>query len=288
MQLKEIIQRTTDFFKGKGIESARLDAELLIGSVLKLDRVGLYLKFDYPLKESELDACRELVKRRAAGEPVAYILGRKDFFKSTFLVNRNVLIPRPETEELVEDALDFAKKNEALRIIDLGTGSGCIGLSLLKELPDAHLLAVDMSDEALSVAKMNAEALGVSQRAHFVRMDAGALSQDDAQKYLGGVADFVVANPPYIAENDPSVSDQVKAFEPWTALFAAEEGLREIQRWSIAADKITRPGAFIMFEIGMTQGPKAREIFLKLPNFAKVEIKKDLSGRDRFVRAIKV
>lgn len=287
VQLKEIIQKTAEFFKNKGIESARLDAELLIGSVLKLSRVELYLKFDYPLKESELDACRDLVRRRLTGEPVAYILGYKDFFKSTFIVSKDVLVPRPETEELVESALQFAKVNDVHRIIDLGTGSGCIGLSLIKDLPTARLLALDISDGALQIAGKNAEALQVQERVSFVKADAGELSASDSDQYLGGLADVVVANPPYISNNDPNVAAGVRAHEPATALFAENDGLREIERWAIVAGRVARPGAFVMFEIGAEQGQKAREIFSNTGKFERIEIVKDLSGRDRFIRSYK-
>lgn len=292
MQLKEIIQKTAEFFKNKGIESGRLDAELLIGSVLKLSRVDLYMKFDYPMKESELDACRELVKRRAAGEPVAYILGKRDFFKSTFIVSKDVLVPRPETEELVEKALEFAQSidkttnepNQVTRIIDLGTGSGCIGLSLIKDLPNARLLAIDVSEPALQIARKNAAALQVQERTTFVQVDAGELSTDDAEEYLLGPADMVVANPPYISNNDLNVAPGVRAHEPAVALFAESEGLREIERWANVAGRVTRRGAFVMFEIGAEQGQKAREIFSNTEKFERIDVIKDLSGRDRFIR----
>ena len=287
MQLKEIIQKTAEFFKNKGIESGRLDAELLIGSVLKLTRVELYLKFDYPLKESELDACRELVKRRAAGEPVAYILGRRDFFKSTFIVSKDVLVPRPETEELVEEALQFAKAHEVTRIIDLGTGSGCIGLSLIKDLSTARLLAVDISEPALHIARQNAASLQVQERATFVQTDAGELSFEVTEQLLGGLADVIVANPPYISNNDTNVAPNVRAHEPALALFAENDGLREIERWANVAGRVARAGALVMFEIGAEQGQKAREIFSNTGKFERIEIVKDLSGRDRFVRSFK-
>lgn len=287
MQLKEIIQKTADFFKNKGIESGRLDAELLIGSVLKLSRVELYLKFDYPLKESELDACRELVKRRAAGEPVAYILGRKDFFKSTFIISKDVLVPRPETEELVEDALKFAESNEVHRIIDLGTGSGCIGLSLIKDLSTATLLAIDLSEAAIGIARQNAVALQVQERATFVQGDAGDFTAEKSVEHLGGLADVVVANPPYISNGDQNVSPGVRAHEPAMALFAEDNGFREIERWANVAGRVARAGAFVMFEIGAEQGQKAREIFSNTQKFERIEIVRDLSGRDRFIRSYK-
>ncbi|MES2963009.1 MAG: peptide chain release factor N(5)-glutamine methyltransferase [Bdellovibrionota bacterium] len=288
MQVKDVIQKTTQFFRDKGFDSPRLDTELLVASALHWERMKLYLNYEYPLSEDELKTCRELVRRRASGEPVAYILGEKGFFKNSFKVTPEVLIPRPETESLVESALEWARVNApAARIIDLGTGSGCIGLSLIAEMPEAHLLAVDVSPGALGVAKENATLLGVDDRVKWHEGDAGAVSPARVEAELGALADIVVANPPYIAPNDPEVQASVRKFEPALALFSGVDGLDHIRSWVTAAGGIARAGAFVMFEIGFDQGRTAKEIFESTGFFDRIEIVRDLAGHERFIRAFR-
>lgn len=288
MMVKDVIQKTTQFFREKGFDSPRLDTELLIASALHWERMKLYLNYEYPLSEEELTTCRDFVRRRASGEPVAYILGEKGFFSHTFKVTSDVLIPRPETETLVEIAIDWAKANAAApRIVDLGTGSGCIGLSLLAALPEAQLLAVELSAGALAIAKENAETLQVSGRAHWHAGDAGAVTRDLVEHELGTLADVIVANPPYIAVNDPEVQESVKKFEPASALFSGDDGLGHIRSWAKAAGPIARAGAFVMFEIGFDQGRTAKEIFEQTNFFERIEVVRDLAGHERFVRAFR-
>lgn len=285
MLVKDIVQKTTQFFRNKGIETARLDTELLISSALHWERMKIYLNYEYPLSESELDACRELVKRRASGEPVAYILGKKDFYKHSFKVTPAVLIPRPETEQIVEEALEFLRDMEHPRIIDFGTGSGCIGLSIAAELPQASLLAIDISSAAIDIARQNAEALGLDSRVTFLTSDVAALEASELISMLGEKADVVVANPPYIAVDDVQVDPNVKRFEPEGALFSPDQGLAHIRAWSLKAAQVLRDGGMAMFEIGHEQGLAASQIFIGNPDFDEVKIIKDLAGRERFVRA---
>jgi release factor glutamine methyltransferase len=296
MQIKDILQKTTEFFKNKGFDNPRLETELLISTALNWQRMKLYLNHEYPLSEAELNLCRDYVKRRASGEPAAYIVGHKGFYKHDFKVTPAVLIPRPETEELVEQAVAWATaKAPQARIVDLGTGSGAIGLSMLAAVPGAKLLAVDISEEALKVAQLNSEELhgtdlkttdkDVNERAHFLLKDAGAVTLEDVRTHLGGAADMVLANPPYIAEDDPEVQASVKKFEPHQALFSGENGLQHVRAWAQAASEISRPGAFIMFEIGHEQGKAAKEIFEQTGSYDDVSVVRDLSGRERFIRA---
>jgi release factor glutamine methyltransferase len=280
MKLKEVLDKTVQFFKAKNIDTPRLDTEILLTEALGFkNRVDLYLKFEQPLKDEELNRSREFVKRRVQGEPVAYFIGKKDFYGFTFQVNDSVLIPRPETELLVEEALKWAKENELEnpKILDLGTGSGCIGLSMLKKLPEATLVAVDMSAEALATAKRNAEALEVSDRAEFVQSDS--LKLDFPKESF----DLILSNPPYIAENDPDVQLEVKMFEPNEALFAEENGLYALKSWSQRSVQWMKPKSFLGFEMGYTQGPAMKEHFEALKSFDKVRIIKDLSGLDRHI-----
>ena len=286
--VKDVIQKTTQFFRDKGFESPRLDTELLIASALQWERMKIYLNYEYPLSETELTQCRELVRRRATGEPVAYILGRKDFFGHTFKVSSSVLIPRPDTETLVEKAIEWVGQNPtAHRIVDIGTGSGCIGLSLLAALPETKLLAVDVSPAALEVAKENASSLQLQERVTFLERDAANLSADVVQGALGELADLVVANPPYISPSDPEVQPNVKKFEPNLALFSEGDGLQHISDWCAVAAQLVRPGGFVIFEIGHLQGSSAREIFSKNGNYDNIEIVRDLSGQERCVRAVR-
>lgn len=290
MKLKEVLDKTTAFFKDKKIDTPRLDAELLLSFGLKMDRIQLYLKFDQPLSDEELATCRELVRRRSQGEPVAYIMGTKEFFGLPFEVNPHVLIPRPETEHIIEEAQAWAPdKDRALKILDLGTGSGCVGLTLLKKFQNARLVSVDISDEALKVAQRNAESLGVQDRVRFVHADAGNTNVvlQNYQDFMGqSNIDILVSNPPYIAHEDPMVDKDVRKFEPHTALFADDEGLALLKVWSAQySPKLSRPGLLLM-EMGMSQGPKMSEHLVKLGMFNEVRVIKDLSGHDRVLRGV--
>lgn len=289
MQLKDVLQKTTAYFKGKGIRSARLDTELLLARALNWDRIKIYMNYDYPLTALELDACRALVRRRAQGEPMAYILGSRDFYKSTFVVEPGVLIPRPETETLVEEAVTWLKANASDQpaIIDFGCGSGCIGLSILREIPDANLLACDISAKALEVTMRNAEKLGVLERVFPRAGDVMGLCAADVMEAFEGEADVVVANPPYIAVGDPHVEEGVRKFEPQAALFSGGDGLDHIRAWLSKAAEVVKAGGFVMFEIGAEQGAQASEIFNADGRLEAVSVIKDLAKHDRFVRGLK-
>ncbi len=289
MLVKDVVSKTTQFLKDKGSDSPRLDSELLISAALNWDRMKIYLNYDYPLTDQELTACREFVRRRATGEPVAYILGKKDFYKNSFAVSPAVLVPRPETELLVDETLAWIKANSPseTKIVDLGTGTGCIGLSLLAELPDARLYAVDQSAGAVAIANGNAERLLLSDRAKIVTESAEQVTRQDLEEFFGSQADVVVANPPYIATNDPAVEARVKLHEPSEALFSGEDGLAHLRSWSEVAIALLRPSGWLMFEIGHEQGQAASEILNNSGAFMEVTIKKDLSGRDRFICAMR-
>lgn len=295
MKLKEVLDKTTQFFKNKGIESPRLDAELLLAHGLKLQRIQLYLKFDQPLSDTELEICRELVRRRTLGEPVAYILGSKDFYGYSFKVNSAVLIPRPETEHIVESALGWVKEQEAdknavYNIVDLGSGSGCIGLTLLKKLSQARLIAVDVSEKAIEVAKANAEDLEVADRVRFVNAEAGDVDKvSEAVKSFMGSDEIhiLVSNPPYIAAEDEDVEENVKKYEPKIALFAEENGLGFLRNWSKKYSPFLSEKSIVLMEMGMTQGPAMKKHFEDLGIFNNVDIIKDLANLDRVIRGIK-
>lgn len=291
MKLKEILDKTTAFFKEKKIETPRLDAELLLAHGLKLERIQLYLRFDQPMKEEELVILRDLVRRRASGEPVAYILGYKDFFGHRFEVNPAVLIPRPETEHVVEEVIQWSKQyaSTPFGVLDLGTGSGCLGLTILKELPEARLVSVDTSEKALEVAQRNAEALGVSDRVRFIHMDAAnyeSILSTYREFTARNKVDIFVSNPPYIAHGDAGVEENVKKFEPHLALYADDVGLALLKTWSSAyVTEMNFPGIMLM-EMGFSQGPTMKEHLESLKVFKEVNIIKDLSGHDRVIRGV--
>lgn len=280
MTLKEVLDKTIQFFKDKQIETPRMDAELLLAKALNLSsRMDLYLKFDQPLKENEVILCREFVKRRSQGEPVAYIIGEKGFFGETFIVNKSVLIPRPETELIVETALEWIEKNqiENPEILDLGTGSGCIIISLLKKLPNAQGVAVEKSVDAMEVAKQNAEKLGVSNRMIFLNKDVMQSAFENES------FDLILANPPYIAKDDKQIEVNVREFEPSTALFAEMDGKADLYAWSQLSAPWLKKKAMMIFEMGFEQGPEMLKHFDQLNSFQENRILKDLSGNDRVV-----
>lgn len=290
MKLKDVLEKSIQFFKDKNIDSPRLSAELLIASALKLERMQLYLKYETPLSESETSACREFIKRHSQGEPVAYIVGTKGFFGEIFFVGPGVLIPRPETEGLVEEALSWIKNSgvKNLKILDLGAGTGCIGLSILAQilksenfkLDFVHLTSVEKSTEAFRYLKENVKNLNLEKQVNLVQQDVLDFLKEDNN------FDLVVANPPYIDVKDSRVEKHVRDYEPHAALFAEDEGLFCLKNWSLACtDRMNSPGIFLM-EMGCDQGPAVRSYLQEKNRFKKIDIIKDLSGLDRIIKAI--
>jgi release factor glutamine methyltransferase len=291
MTVGDLLNKSVELLRSRGIESAKLDAEILISRALGWERMNLYTKSNHTLSKDEAIKCLEWLERRQGGEPVAYILGEKGFYKHDFIVSPDVLIPRPETELVVEAALGWIAENyvdDILRIVDLGAGSGCIGLSLIAEIENARLLAVDISLSALEILRANADRLGVQDRTMVWDGDAGNLDINIVTNALGGKVHVVVANPPYISIHNRQIEKNVKEFEPQTALFSGVDGLEAIRAWSRTAAQILLPGGICVFEIGNTQALEAKEIFNSLPFFEEVNILKDLAGHDRVVTARKI
>lgn len=284
MKLHEVLTKTIQFFKDKGLESARLDAELLFAHALKIPRVSLYIKYDQPLSEQELNACRELVKRRVSGEPVAYIVQEKGFYGLTFKVNKGVLVPRPETEQIVDIALDFLQKNkiENPRLLDLGAGSGCIGLSILKNYPSATLISVEKSEDAVEIIKENIAALNLAERVTVIHSSVEDLNWSTLEQF-----DCILSNPPYIDSNDSRVQKSVREFEPALALFAPENGLQFLKSWALASVKNLKTPGLMLFEMGLDQGSQMKTHFESLKTFKTVEVQKDLSGLDRLIKGVR-
>ncbi len=270
----KLVAWTQDFFAKKGIDAPRLTAELLLAHALSCDRVGLYLAFDKPIAEPELARYRELVRRRADGEPTAYLVGRKEFYGRPFRVDARVLVPRPETELVLEAAL--AALPEGGRALDLCTGSGCLAVSLALERKGAQVVATDVSPDALALARENAAALGA----------VVAFAQGDLWAAVHGEAPFdvVVANPPYIpAKELPGLPREVRR-EPCIALDGGEDGLSVLRRIVAGAPPRLRPGGVLCLEMHEHHGDELTRLCLEA-GFARAEAQRDLAGLPRYTVA---
>jgi len=262
--------------------SARLDAELLATRAFSRTRVELYTHFDQPLGDPELAAYRGLVQRRMAGESVAYILGRKEFWSLDIEVDARVLVPRPDTEALVEQALELLKarpaSDPALRVADIGTGSGALALALKKERPGDAVFAVDISPEALDVARGNASRLG---------LDITFLQGDLVSPLTDlGPFDLIVSNPPYIPSQDiAGLSPEVRR-EPRLALDGGKDGLELVRRLANDARKVLTPGGALAMEIGAGQAAAAMEI-LRGTGYTGIGVRRDLASIERVVHGLR-
>ncbi len=279
----QVLTWTAQRFAEQGIASARLDAELLLAQVLGTDRVGLYVDAHKPLTAEERAAYRRLVQRRLRGEPVAYLLGHKEFWSLDLLVDRRVLVPRPETELLVSESLE---RLEDLRrqgrwpplLVDLGTGSGAIALALASEQPEARVVATDLSADALAVARRNAERLGL-----VVEFRLGDLF--DPLVDLAGQVDLLVSNPPYVAEGSADLERAVLDYEPKLALLAGPNGLAVLLPLLRGAPDILRPGGWLLAEFGPGQEETLLREAEAMGCWADPEAVRDLAGRPRCLRA---
>ena len=275
LTLVEVLKRTETFLKGKGCERARLDAELIMGQVLGLERVQLYLNFDRPMTEAELVALREPVARRGAREPMAYILGEREFWSLTFKTGAGVLVPRPDTETLVEAALELVPSGERCFVADVGTGTGAIACAVASERPEARVYATDVSREALALAKENVAALGLGER---VAVLGGELLSPIP---AGRRVDVVLSNPPYIATAElDGLMPEVAKWEPRLALDGGVDGL-DVYRALVPA-AFSRAQVAVAVEIGHDQGSAVSELF-RAAGAVDVEVRKDLGGNDRVV-----
>lgn len=251
------------------------------------------------LEPKDLQVCLQKIERRIQGEPVSYITNKKDFLNHTFFVQDGVLIPRPETELLVEYILHWIEEHpngeagstKELWIADIGCGSGCIGISLLKEVYKMKLVSVDISDKAIETTLENAKALAVSDKIEVLKKDADKLSYKDfeflKEKGFSGAFDVVVSNPPYISKEDPLVEVNVKKFEPHEALYCKDNGLEKIQNWTNLAGSILKDQGLWIFEIGASQGKAAEKIVQESGFFEDIQVAQDYAGYDRFIVAIK-
>lgn len=273
-----VLEWTKQYFANKGIENPRLDAEILLCSVLKCERITLYVHFDQPLQDEELAVYRGYVGRRANQEPLAYILGEKAFMNHIFKVTSAVLIPRPETELLVESIAKLAAGSGAESLLDLGTGSGAIIVSLLDMLPQAVGMAVDISADALKIAGENAENINVSSRLTLVESDLfGKLKQ-------GEKFDVIVSNPPYIpAAEIAGLAADVQR-EPLGALDGGNDGLNFYKRIISGCSQWLQPDGLLAFEVGIGQAQTVRELCCQA-GFKATAVRKDYADIERMVFA---
>ena len=271
----EILQSTTGYFEKHGVENPRLNAQHLVAHVLKLKRIELYMDSERLLCEDELAPLRELVKRRSQGVPLQHLLGTEEFYGRVFKSDARALVPRPETERLIELILPFVK-DKAARIVDVGTGTGIIALTLAAELPDATVVAVDLSPDALALAQENAALLELSNRVTF--------ESGDLLSSISGTFDMIVANLPYIPSGDiPELAREVQ-HDPDLALDGGPDGLDLIRRLIEQAPSHLSSGGFIALEIGHDQSERGSDI-LRAANFRDIRIEKDYQGVPRFLIA---
>ncbi len=280
----KLIEWTTSYFQSHGIDSPRTTAEVLLAHTLNTERITLYVQYDKPLSAAELSAFKTLIKRRVTREPVAYITGSKEFWSLDFNVNRDVLIPRPDTELLVETALSLLPVSEEnRRILDLGTGSGAIVVALASERPKDIFFASDASFKAAVMAKQNAVQ---NKTIENIRFFCG----DWLQPLNTNKADFdmILSNPPYIPSDEiNSLQPEISKFEPLRALDGDRDGLSAIKKIITSAYFYIKPGGFLLLETGYDQKSRISDIVKKTNKYTDVDFLRDYAGHDRVVRMIK-
>ncbi|NLH47383.1 MAG: peptide chain release factor N(5)-glutamine methyltransferase [Myxococcales bacterium] len=267
-----------DFFAGKGIATARLDAELLLAHVLGTDRLGLYLRYDQPLEAAELQTLHELVARRGRREPLAHLLGTKEFYSLSFLSDGRVLTPRPETELLVDKTLEALAADAPQRLCEIGVGSGCVTIALATQRPLWRFTATDISAAALGVAAENLRRHGVADRVTLYEADLFAA---DPEPY-----DAVLSNPPYLTTAECGAAmPEVAQYEPATALDGGDDGLAVIRRLIAAAPERLRPGGLLALECGAGQSPAVLALLRESGAFTTMAAWRDLAGTERVLTA---
>lgn len=276
----------TEYFTEKGIDSPRLSAELLLSNVLKMQRIELYTQFDKLVSKDQLNRLHDLVKRAGLHEPIAYLTGRTEFYSLQLEVCSDCLIPRPETELLVERAIEFLRTRTGPQFVcDLCTGCGCIAVAIAKNYAGAKIIATDICDAALNVAAGNIERHNLKDR---ITLLSGDLFEPlvphlDVDKF-----DLIVCNPPYVSADEyEKLEKNVKDYEPKLALYAGIDGLDVYRRIIEEAGKFLKSDAALMLEIGYAQGPAVKELLEQSGVFAEIKIEKDFNNNDRIVTALR-
>jgi release factor glutamine methyltransferase len=284
MTVLEVIQRSSDFLARKGVDSPRLQIELLLAHVLKMPRMKLYLNFERSLNEQELEAVRELVRRRGDREPLQHIVGSVSFCGFEIAVDRNVLIPRPETELLAEQAWKFLATlgSRPAAVLDFGTGSGCLAIAIAARHPDAMVQAIDLSEAALSVARQNAEHHRLADRIQFCRGDGLGAAAAELKFNL------IVSNPPYIPTNEiAALQPEVRDHDPVLALDGGSDGLNFYRHLAVEAGPRLQDGGRLLLELGEGQAPAVSDL-LAANGWSVEQVQKDYNGHDRILIARRV
>jgi len=280
----DIISASTEYLVSKGVDDARLNAELLLAHVLGYRRIDLYTHFDRPVDEAEREEYKSLLRRRALREPLQYILGEAEFMGLRLVVDQRVLIPRPETEILAEKTIELCKQYEEsagpIRVLDVGTGCGNIAVAVAKSVSSTEVTAIDISADALEVAMHNAELHGVSERVTFKQVDI--LSSSDL--LAGETFDIVVSNPPYVAKEDfARLPPEIRDYEPRFATCDESDGLKFFRRISELGTSLLRRGGHLLFEVGYGQSEDVGRI-MSNAGYMEIEVFKDLGGIERVLR----
>lgn len=279
----ESLDLSSKYLTEKGIESARMNAELLLSHILSCKRLDLYLRFNQPLNKKETDVYREYITRRANSEPYQYIVGDAEFYGLKFFVDRNVLIPRQDTEILIDVILEKFSTESDLKILDIGTGSGNIPISLAINLLESKIISIDISHKAIKVAEKNRELHNLKSRVGFIKSD---ILTDSLEKY-NHTFDIVVSNPPYITSKDMAdLQREVIDFEPRGALTDDGDGLKFYREISKKAKNLLVESGMLFFEVGEGQAEAVKEIMLK-NGFTNIKIKKDLAEIKRVVSGVR-
>ncbi len=286
--IKELLEVTADYLKEKEIESPRLSAEILLAHQLDVQRMDLYLNFDKPLNESEISGYRSLIRRRIKREPAQYITGVQEFWSLEFMVGPQTLIPRPESEVLIEQAIKLLNadpifKDKAFKLLDLGTGSGALAISMAKEMPQARIWATDISSEALDLAQLNAKKHGVSDRIEFYQGDLwGPMRDRDA------AFDIILSNPPYVSDEEyEGLPPEVRDYEPRVALGGYEGGMYYIERIIAEGSDFMNPKGWLLLEMAPHQTEKALDLIGQNKGYGEKYRIKDYSHNYRVVVAQK-
>lgn len=277
---KALLKKSIEYIQSKGIKEAKLDTELIFSEVLNYDRMMLSLSFTREITEAEKEKIREMLKKRAVDKlPVQYILGYEEFYGRRFEVNKAVLIPRPETERLVEECIKRLTETNGKYVLDIGAGSGAIGVSIAKELPNTKVLACDLSEDALEVAKLNAEKLEATN-IKFIKSDV--FSEIKYKEF-----DLIVSNPPYIPQEEyENLQVEVKLHEPQMALTDTKDGYYFYKKISREAPNYLKSGGVLAFEVGYNQSEEIK-LFMEKQGFKNVVVIKDYEGIDRMVIGVK-
>jgi len=285
--IQKLLNWVAEYLGRKGVDSPRLSAELLLSHVLAKKRIELYTQFDRTVAEDQLARLRDMVKRAGQHEPIAYLVGKTEFYSLELNVSPHCMIPRPETELLVERAIEFLQVRSGPQIVcDLCTGSGCIAIAIVKNCPAARIMATDISDDALKVAAQNVQKHQLDERAELL---CGDLFEPVTPRLAGDKFDLIVCNPPYVSAAEyEALARNVRDYEPKLALFAGTDGLDICRRVIQEASAFLKPAGALMLEIGFSQGRVIKELLEQAGTFAEIRIEKDFQNHNRIAIAKKM